>query len=46
VSTETNSEAQSTIGADAIDEAIAKGIDFNGSPLPTARLELYQKVIG
>ncbi|HEY9902779.1 MAG TPA: DUF4090 family protein, partial [Candidatus Sericytochromatia bacterium] len=32
MSTETNS--QSTTGADAIDEAIAKGIDFDGSPIP------------
>ncbi len=44
MSTETNS--QSTTGADAIDEAIAKGIDFDGSPIPTAKLELYQKVMG
>lgn len=44
MSTEMNS--QSTTGADAIDEAIAKGIDFDGSPIPTAKLELYQKVMG
>jgi len=44
MSTETNS--QSTTGADAIDEAIAKGIDFDGSPIPTAKLELYKKVMG
>jgi hypothetical protein len=43
MSTETNS---TTTGADAIDEAIAKGIDFDGSPIPTAKLELYQKVMG
>ncbi|MBD0301015.1 MAG: DUF4090 family protein [Tolypothrix sp. T3-bin4] len=41
MSTETNSEAQSTTGSDAIDEAIAKEIDFDGSPIPTAKLELY-----
>lgn len=35
-----------TTGADAIDVAIAKGIDFDGSPIPTAKLELYQKVMG
>ncbi|HEY9890704.1 MAG TPA: DUF4090 family protein [Candidatus Sericytochromatia bacterium] len=44
MSTEMNS--QSTTGADAIDEAIAKGIDFDGSPIPTAKLELYEKVMG
>jgi hypothetical protein len=44
MSTEMNS--QSTTGADAIDEAIAKGVDFDGSPIPTAKLELYQKVMG
>lgn len=38
--------SQSTTGADAIDEAIAKGIDFDGSPIPTAKLELYEKVMG
>lgn len=34
-----------TKGADAIDEAIAQGIDFDGSPIPTAKLELYTKVM-
>lgn len=38
--------SQSTTGADAIDQAIAKGIDFDGSPIPTAKLELYEKVMG
>ncbi|HEY9631755.1 MAG TPA: DUF4090 family protein [Coleofasciculaceae cyanobacterium] len=46
MSTETNSSAQTTTGADAIDEAIAQGIDFDGSPIPTAKLELYKKVMG
>lgn len=46
MSTETNLESQSTKGADAIDEAIAKGIDLDGSPIPTAKLELYHKVMG
>ena len=36
---------QTTTGADAIDEAIAKGVDFDGSPIPSAKLELYQKVM-
>lgn len=35
-----------TKGADAIDEAIAKGIDFDGSPIPPEKLELYNKVMG
>lgn len=34
-----------TKGADAIDEAIAKGIDFDGSPIPPEKLELYNKVM-
>jgi hypothetical protein len=46
MSTETNSQTQSTKGADAIDEAIAKGIDFDGSPIPTEKLDLYHKVMG
>ncbi len=37
---------QSTTGADAIDVAIAQGIDFDGTPIPPAKLELYQKVMG
>ena len=41
-----NPDNQTTTGADAIDVAIAQGIDFDGSPIPTAKLELYQKVMG
>ena len=40
------SNSETTTGADAIDEAIAKGIDFDGSPIPNAKLELYKKVMG
>jgi Protein of unknown function (DUF4090) len=36
---------EQTTGADAIDVAIAKGIDFDGSPIPTEKLELYNKVM-
>lgn len=36
---------QKTIGADAVDEAIASGIDFDGSPIPPAKLELYHQVM-
>jgi Protein of unknown function (DUF4090) len=46
MSEETNSVAQSTTGADAIDIAIASGIDFDGSPIPQAKLDLYQQVMG
>lgn len=46
MSTETNLQSQSIKGADAVDEAIAKGIDLDGSPIPAAKLELYHKVMG
>lgn len=42
---ETNQVNSTTTGADAIDEAIARGIDFDGSPIPVAKLELYTKVM-
>ncbi len=34
-----------TTGADAVDAAIAKGIDLDGTPIPAAKLELYQQVM-
>ena len=34
-----------TKGADAVDIAIAKGIDLDGSPIPADKLELYNKVM-
>jgi hypothetical protein len=34
-----------TTGADAIDVAIAQGIDFDGTPIPPAKLDLYQQVM-
>jgi len=46
MSTETNTPSQSSLGADAVDEAIAKGIDLDGSPIPAEKLELYHKVMG
>lgn len=46
MSSETNSAAQSTTGADAIDVAIASGIDFDGTPIPQAKLDLYKQVMG
>lgn len=45
MSPETTPELQTTTGADAIDEAIAKGIDFDGSPIPTEKLDLYNQVM-
>jgi hypothetical protein len=44
--TESNSGNQTTTGADAIDVAIAQGIDFDGSPIPPVKLELYHQVMG
>ena len=46
MSEETNSAAQSTTGADAIDIAIASGNDFDGTPIPQAKLDLYEQVMG
>ncbi|MBR8830512.1 MAG: hypothetical protein N5P05_003960 [Chroococcopsis gigantea SAG 12.99] len=43
MSTETN---LTTTGADAIDVAIAQGIDFDGTPIPAAKLDLYHGVMG
>lgn len=37
--------SDSTKGADAIDQAIDQGIDFDGSPIPAAKLDLYTKVM-
>jgi hypothetical protein len=45
MTTETNPGTQTTTGADAVDEAIARGIDFDGTPIPAAKLELYQQVM-
>jgi hypothetical protein len=41
-----NPDMQTTTGADAIDEAIAKGIDFDGTPIPAEKLDLYRQVMG
>ncbi len=38
--------SDSTKGADAIDQAIAAGIDFDGSEIPSAKLDLYGQVMG
>lgn len=36
---------QTTTGADAVDAAIAQGLDLDGSPIPANKLALYQKVM-
>ena len=40
-----SADMQSTAGADAIDVAISRGIDFDGSPIPTEKLDLYNSVM-
>jgi hypothetical protein len=46
VTVDANSEMDSTKGADAVDAAIERGIDLDGSPIPAAKLELYKQVMG
>lgn len=43
---ETTPETKTTTGADAVDEALAKGIDFDGTPIPPAKVQLYHQVMG
>lgn len=38
-------QVDSTKGADAIDQAIASGIDFDGTAIPQAKLDLYSNVM-
>ncbi len=38
-------EPQKTTGADAIDVAIAQGIDFDGTPIDPKKLDLYNRVM-
>lgn len=35
----------STTGADAVDQAIAQGIDLDGTPIPSNKLDLYNEVM-
>lgn len=35
----------STTGADAVDAAIAQGIDLDGTPIPPEKLNLYNEVM-
>lgn len=45
MSSEKTSTTASTTGADAVDEAIAKGIDLDGSAIPAEKLDLYHQVM-
>jgi hypothetical protein len=46
MSAESLSSTQPTTGAEAVDAAIASGIDLDGSPIPSAKLALYNQVMG
>ncbi len=37
---------EKTTGAEAVDKAIAQGIDLDGSPIDPTKLELYNRVMG
>lgn len=41
----TTPEGTPNPGADAVDAAIAQGLDLDGSPIPAAKLDLYTKVM-
>jgi hypothetical protein len=45
MTTNNNPNEKDTKGADAIDQAIAQGIDLDGSPIPSVKLELYHQVM-
>lgn len=45
MSVEMNQDQSTTTGADAVDVAIAQGIDFDGTPIPTVKVDLYHKVM-
>ncbi len=45
MNSEANQMNASTKGADAVDEAIAKGIDLDGSAIEPEKLDLYNKVM-
>jgi len=46
MASETTPGNHETTGADSIDRANAQGLDFDGSPIPPVKLELYNKVMG
>ena len=37
--------SSSNPGADAVDAALAQGIDLDGTPIPSAKLDLYRQVM-
>jgi len=41
-----SSDDRLTTGAEAVDAAIAQGIDLDGTPIPSAKLNLYHQVMG
>ncbi|NEP12956.1 MAG: DUF4090 family protein [Symploca sp. SIO2C1] len=41
----TSNTSESSTGADAVDAAIAQGIDLDGTPIPPTKLELYNQVM-
>jgi hypothetical protein len=45
MSAQTPSSSENTTGADAVDVAIAQGIDFDGTPIPAEKLQLYRQVM-
>jgi len=45
MATEASSGLENTKGADAIDQAIDRGLDLDGTPIPPAKLELYKSVM-
>ncbi len=45
MSSQTDSTAQNTLGADAVDAAIAQGLDLDGTAIPPTKLELYHQVM-
>lgn len=45
MSTQPSAVSASTTGADAVDVAITQGLDLDGSPIPAAKLDLYNQVM-
>jgi len=43
---EASESENKTTGADAVDDAIARGIDLDGTPIPKAKFDLYNQVMG
>lgn len=38
-------QSEKTTGAQAVDNAIARGLDLDGTAIPTAKLDLYNQVM-